>query len=198
MMAEILMLDAMGVLYQAGDDVAELLVPFVRKHGQADMPEEDIDRAYTEASLGRMDATAFWKRMGVPPALEDDYLAGHRLVDGTQDALAALKAKFDGLACLSNDVSSWSLKLRQRFALETWIDDWFISGDMGLRKPSPAIYLQAIKHLDVAPENITFVDDRPRNLDAAQRLGLRTVLLDVRGTTPTSSHRHVRVLSDLL
>ena len=28
-MADILILDAMGVLYEAGDDVAELLVPFV-------------------------------------------------------------------------------------------------------------------------------------------------------------------------
>ena len=33
-MAEILILDATGVLYRAGDDVAELLVPFVRHHGQ--------------------------------------------------------------------------------------------------------------------------------------------------------------------
>ena len=38
MRAEILILDAMGVLYQAGDDVAELLVPFVRHHGRTDLP----------------------------------------------------------------------------------------------------------------------------------------------------------------
>jgi HAD superfamily hydrolase (TIGR01509 family) len=197
-MAEILILDAMGVLYATGDDVAELLVPFVRKHGRPDMPEDDIDRAYTEASLGKMDATAFWNRMGVPPALEDDYLAGHRLIDGTRDALTALKKRFDGLACLSNDVSSWSRKLRQRFALETWIDTWFISGDMGLRKPSPEIYLQAIERLGVAPGNITFVDDRPRNLEAARKIGIRTVLFDVNDRSTPTPHRHARRLADLL
>jgi hypothetical protein len=41
----------MGVLYEAGDDVAELLVPFVCKHGRADLSAEAIDRDYVEASL---------------------------------------------------------------------------------------------------------------------------------------------------
>jgi HAD superfamily hydrolase (TIGR01509 family) len=197
-MAEILLLDAMGVLYQAGDDVAELLVPFVRKHGGASLPEAVIERTYTEASLGQMASSAFWEHMGVHPDLEDDYLADHRLIDGTQATLAALRKKFDRLACLSNDVSSWSLKLRRRFELEQWIDTWFISGDMGLRKPSPEIYLRTIERLGAAPQDITFVDDRPRNLDAAKALGLRTVLLDVQGIATTSSHRRIRSLRDLL
>ena len=74
-MAEILVLDAMGVLYQAGDDVAELLVPFVRQRGTASLSAEDIDRAYVAASLGQVEPADFWKRMGVDAALEDDYLA---------------------------------------------------------------------------------------------------------------------------
>ena len=48
-----LILDAMGVLYEAGDDVAELLVPFVGRHGRADLSAEAIDRDYVEASLGQ-------------------------------------------------------------------------------------------------------------------------------------------------
>ena len=62
-MADILILDAMGVLYEAGDDVAELLVPFVGKHGRSDLSAEAIDRDYVEASLGRMGPDAFWRRM---------------------------------------------------------------------------------------------------------------------------------------
>jgi FMN phosphatase YigB (HAD superfamily) len=197
-MAETLLLDAMGVLYQAGDDVAELLVPFVHEHGRTDLSAEAIDRDYIEASLGRMDAAAFWKGMGVDPALEDDYLARHRLIDGTREALPALKLHFGRIACLSNDVSAWSAKLRRRFALETWIDRWFISGDLGMRKPSPEIYLLVIERLDVRPQDIVFVDDRPRNLDAAKTLGLRTVLLDIRGDLADHPHRRIRQLADLL
>jgi FMN phosphatase YigB (HAD superfamily) len=116
-MADILILDAMGVLYEAGDDVAELLVPFVGKHGRTDLSAEAIDRDYVEASLGRMDTDAFWQRMGVDPSLEDAYLAGHRLIEGTLDWLPQLKQRYGRVACLSNDVASWSLKLRQRFGL---------------------------------------------------------------------------------
>ena len=170
-MAEILVLDAMGVLYQAGDDVADLLVPFVHRHGTASPPAEDIDRDYVAASLGQMELAEFWARMGIDAGREDEYLAGHRLIDGTLDALPRLKSRYGRLACLSNDVSRWSLKLRRQFGLEAWIDTWFISGDLGLRKPSPAIYLEAAERLGVAPGEITFVDDRPRNLDAARDLG---------------------------
>jgi HAD superfamily hydrolase (TIGR01549 family) len=197
-MADMLILDAMGVLYEAGDDVAELLVPFVGRHGRADLLAEAIDRDYVEASLGRMDADTFWRRMGVDPSLEDSYLAGHRLVEGTLEALPELRQRYGRLACLSNDVSSWSLKLRQRFGLESWIDHWFISGDLGLRKPSAEIYRLAADRLGVAPQEVLFVDDRPRNLEAATAVGFDTVLLDIRGNLPEHPHRRIRHLKDLI
>jgi putative hydrolase of the HAD superfamily len=198
MTAEILVLDAMGVLYQAGDDVAELLVPFVRRHGRTELPAEEIEREYISASLGRTDSAVFWQRVGVNPALEDDYLAGHRLIEGTSEVLPSLKDRFGRIACLSNDITNWSAKLRRRFALETWIDPWFISGDLGLRKPSAAIYQVVTERLAARPQDIVFVDDRPRNLDAAAMLGFRTVLLDVRGNMPAHPHRNIRRLADLL
>jgi putative hydrolase of the HAD superfamily len=198
MTAEILLLDAMGVLYQAGDDVAELLVPFVRRHGRTELPAEEIEREYISASLGRTDSAAFWQRVGVDPALEDDYLAGHRLIEGTSEVLPSLKDRFGRIACLSNDITDWSAKLRRRFGLEAWIDPWFISGDLGLRKPSAEIYEVAAERLAARPQDIIFVDDRLRNLDAAKALGLHTVLFDVRGGTPGHPHRRIRRLADLL
>ncbi|MBM3646209.1 MAG: HAD-IA family hydrolase [Alphaproteobacteria bacterium] len=197
-MARILILDAMGVLYQAGDDVAELLVPFVQRHGRADLSAAAIDLAYTEASLGKVAPDAFWRSLGVDPSLEDDYLAGHRLIDGTLEVLPELKRRFGRLACLSNDIGPWSRKLRQRFGLERWIEEWFISGDLGLRKPDAAIYLRALRQLGADASDVVFVDDRPRNLDAALRLGIQTMLLDGAGSAPASSHRAIGSLTDLL
>ena len=51
-MPEILVPDAMGVLYQAGDDVAELLVPFGRRPGRSDLTAEAIDRDSPGPALG--------------------------------------------------------------------------------------------------------------------------------------------------
>ena len=195
---DILILDAMGVLYQAGDDVAELLVPFVHRHGTPGLSAAEIDRAYLAASLGEIGATEFWTRMGVDPALEDDYLAGHKLLDGTLETLPRLKAHFGGVACLSNDIADWSKKLRTRFGLEAWIDAWFISGDFGMRKQSPEIYRQVLAILNAEASDIVFVDDRPANLDVAKALGIRTVLLDVRGAMPAHPHRKIRRLAELL
>jgi putative hydrolase of the HAD superfamily len=198
MTAEILILDAMGVLYQAGDDVAELLVPFVRRHGRPGLPADEIEREYVSASLGHTGSAVFWQRVGVDPALEDDYLAGHRLIDGTREVLPSLRDRFARIACLSNDIAAWSAKLRRRFALETWIDPWFISGDLGLRKPSAEIYRVVTERLAARPQDIVFVDDRPRNLDAAAMFGYRTVLLDARGDSPAHPHRTIRRLANLL
>ena len=50
-----LVLDAMGVLFCAADDVAELLIPFIRSAGGEADPRV-IEAAYLEASLGRIDA----------------------------------------------------------------------------------------------------------------------------------------------
>ena len=90
-------LDAMGVLYEAGDDVADLLIPFVRQHGDRALADEDIERAYLAASLGKMDVETFWKQMGIAPELEDDYLSSHRLIPGTQEVLPALRRRFTRL-----------------------------------------------------------------------------------------------------
>lgn len=198
MSGDILILDAMGVLYQAGDDVAELLVPFVHEHGAPGLTAEAIEQAYLTASLGEISAREFWQRMSVDPRLEDDYLARHRLIAGTRDTLPLLKARFGRVACLSNDIASWSIKLRRSFGLEQWIDPWFISGDLGLRKPSPEIYRLAADRLASQPGDIVFVDDRPRNLEAAKALGIRTVLLDVRGDMPEHPHRKIQRLAELL
>lgn len=197
-MADILLLDAMGVLFDPGDDVGELLVPFVHRHGRRGLSAEAIERDYVDASLGRLDPDAFWKRMGVDFALEDSCIADHRLIESTRGALPGLKEGFGRIACLSNGVARWSDKLRRRFELESWIDPWILSGDIGLRKPSAGIYQHALERLAARPQDVVFVNDRPRNLDAAKALGIRTVLLDVHGVTPDQPHRRIRQLAELL
>jgi epoxide hydrolase-like predicted phosphatase len=60
--------------------------------------------------------------------------------------------------------------------LEELFDAWVISGEVGLRKPDPAIYELAAERLGLAPEACVFVDDLPGNLKPAGALGMATVL----------------------
>jgi epoxide hydrolase-like predicted phosphatase len=51
-----------------------------------------------------------------------------------------------------------------------------LSGEVGMRKPDPAIYLHTLSLLRVEPSACVFVDDLPGNVAAAQALGLVGVL----------------------
>jgi len=189
-----IVLDAMGVIYQAGDDVAELLVPYVAAHGGADAAR--VEAEYLRASRGERSAAEFWQRVGLDVDHEDAYLAGHRVAS---DLYAFLEWAGGGgyhLACLSNDVSEWSLKLRRRFGLERSIAPWVVSGDVKVRKPEPGIYTALLDRLGAAPGSLLLVDDRVKNLDAARQAGLRTVLLGRPSSDP--GHPQVASLTELV
>lgn len=90
----VLVLDAMGVIYRSADDVAELLVPFVREHGGS-RDTEHISREYRCSSLGRMSSAELWQNLGVAPTLEDEYLARHSLTPGFREFLQAVLPHVD-------------------------------------------------------------------------------------------------------
>ncbi|MEG0486789.1 MAG: HAD-IA family hydrolase [Acinetobacter sp.] len=171
----IILLDAMGVIYQSGDDVGELLIPFIRDKGSK-VAVDVIDNAYKRASLGLITANQFWEEVDISSEFENEYLSLHKLSNGFNDFIQNAFRENLHFSCLSNDVSEWSKKLRSKFKLESFIDDWIISGDIGLRKPDPNIYLTASTFLKVAPEQILFVDDRLANVIAAKKVGFQTIL----------------------
>ena len=47
---------------------------------------------------------------------------------------------------------------------------------MGVRKPDPKIYQIAINQLQLAPEEIIFVDNNQENFGEANKLGLKGIL----------------------
>lgn len=51
-----------------------------------------------------------------------------------------------------------------------------ISGEVAMRKPDPRIYHLMLERLGLAARDAVFVDDGAPNIEAAQQLGMRTVL----------------------
>ncbi len=190
-------LDAMGVIYRVGDDVVELLHPFIaEKGGTSDLAE--IARIYTDISLGKMTSAEFWRAVGISPELEDEYLRRHILREGLIEFLEEMKSAAMPVWCLSNDVSEWSKKLRRNFKIEGYFRGFIISGDVKLRKPDPAIYQLLIGRIKCEPRDITFVDDNVRNLDAAAELHIGTVLFNSSGNVGISKHREVSSFEQLV
>ena len=180
---KILVLDAMGVIYQSCDDVEELLVPFIKEQG-SNIDKKTIEDLYTRASLGEFSSEQFWCKVGVDYNLEDEYLDRHQLSVGLLDFLSLIKNKVRApIYCLSNDVSEWSIKLRKKFQLNQYVEKWFISGDLKIRKPSSGIYDILIRDANVKPAQILFVDDREKNIAAANEFGIQTVLCKMNNST---------------
>jgi|BarGraNGADG00212_1021973.scaffolds.fasta_scaffold04520_2 HAD superfamily hydrolase (TIGR01509 family) len=174
-------MDAMGVLYRSADDVTELLIPYARARGSRLGPER-IHELYVQCSLGRMTSSELWKRLGTNGADDEEYCRGHELTEGVLPAFERLNARGVRLACLSNDVSEWSLLLRRRFGLDKYVSTWVISGDIGVRKPSAEAYATLSRAVGIDPGQILFVDDRMANVRAARAAGLASVLYGAAGS----------------
>ena len=60
-----------------------------------------------------------------------------------------------------------------------------ISGEVGMRKPNPAIFLHALELLGgVEPAASVFLDDAAGNVAGAQRAGLHGILVDATDPEP--------------
>lgn len=184
----------MGVIYEAGDDVADLLIPFVSQRSKTSASH--IVELYHRCSLGEFSSSVFWERLDLSPRIEDEYLANHQLVSGVKGFIAEARDHFDSIWCLSNDISEWSIKLRQMFVLESLFDGFVISGDIKSRKPSPEIYEALFAASNAKPEDIMFIDDRLENVFAAINQGMESILFGEQ-PEPTNGLAHAHSYSKL-
>jgi len=68
--------------------------------------------------------------------------------------------------------NSWGMSAYPFDLLRAHFDDLVISGEVGLRKPDPAIYRLAAERLSVAPSVCVLIDDLERNVEVARELGM--------------------------
>jgi len=73
-------------------------------------------------------------------------------------------------------------KMFQKFKLAGYFEAIVISGEVGWRKPHPAIFQTALKLLEVGPQETIFVGDSiRRDIVPAKKLGMRAILIDPHG-----------------
>jgi putative hydrolase of the HAD superfamily len=137
-----------------------------------------------DLETGRIDAAEFERllagELGQPPVAATGaeaeraagmltrMFAGMRIDPSMIDVVRAARAAGIRTGLLSN---SWGLDYT-RDGWETLFDAVVISGEVGLRKPDPAIYALAAQQLGLPPEQIVFVDDLRPNVRAAAAAGM--------------------------
>ena len=98
-------------------------------------------------------------------------------------AVGAARAGGVRTGLLSN---SWGGRDYPIEGLKEIFDDILISGDVGLRKPDPEIYLLAADRIGARTEDCVFVDDFNVNVDGAKAVGMMSIVhSDARTTIET-------------
>jgi putative hydrolase of the HAD superfamily len=71
--------------------------------------------------------------------------------------------------------NSWGLGIYERAPTDLF-DAAVISGEVGMHKPQPEIYLLACERLGVEPADAVFVDDLRENCAGAEAVGMTAIL----------------------
>lgn len=100
--------------------------------------------------------------------------ARYRWIEGVEDLLARLHARGVEMHALSN-YPCWYEAVEAAVGLSRYVAWTFVSCRTGVRKPDAEAYLGAARALDRAPGECLFVDDRAKNVSAAEAVGMAAV-----------------------
>ena len=97
-------------------------------------------------------------------------------LEGTVALLDALRREAGvRLFALTNWSQSKFPLARERFDFLQWFEGIVVSGEEGMAKPDAAIFERTCQRFGLVPARTLFIDDAPRNVEAARALGWQAV-----------------------
>ncbi len=149
------------------------------------LPENGLEQAmfsspqFREAVAGRVSETELWQdvanRIGIGvqewPMLAATFYSAIKLNTELVAFLRTLRPLYK-TAILSNAPSSVRTLVTQQFHLDREVDSVIISSEEGVMKPQTEIFKIAASCLGVQLQEVIFVDDELRFIEAAQSLGM--------------------------
>lgn len=101
------------------------------------------------------------------------------------DIMQQLRDNGHRVVVLSNTNNLHTLYWQQHYPqVSAAADALYLSQQMGLRKPDPAIYHQLLVSESTAAGNVVFFDDARQNIQAARQLGITGIQVIDRNTVP--------------
>jgi putative hydrolase of the HAD superfamily len=180
-------LPARGLLVDFGGVLTNPLDPLLREFCRVKgldedaitclmMPGSSFKTELDAFERGEISEPAFTPRfashLGLAPNEMADMWIDLRLEERMFDVVSHFRSQRVRTCLLSN---SWGLDVYPRDRLAEAFDGVVISGEVGMRKPEPAIFCHAAKLIGVEPHSCIVVDDSASNLDGAQAVGMSVV-----------------------
>ncbi|MBC8751450.1 MULTISPECIES: HAD family hydrolase [Paraburkholderia] len=98
-------------------------------------------------------------------------------------ALSALKARGYQLAVCSNSVRNSVEVMMERAALTRYLDLMVSNEDVKVGKPDPEMYLKAMSHFNLSPDECLIVEDNENGIRAAKASGAHLLTVKEVGDT---------------
>ena len=155
-----------------------LVVPLVEELFHGDVSEDE----YISSVLRE------YPMLGQHGWLKDHILNNFKEVEGTREIILKLRSRGYKMALLSVHAKEWIEYCEKKFDFHKLFDVLCYSYVTKVSKPDPASFQNALKALDAGPEECIFIDDSQVNIDAAQRLGIFSILF----TTATDLERELK------
>ena len=113
----------------------------------------------------------------------DEAMAVQELMPGVERYIADARALGLLLAVVSSSSRRWIVKHLDRFAIRERFDAIVSKDEVEIAKPDPELYLQALRRLQVRPDEAIALEDSMNGLRAAKAAGIACVAVPTRMTS---------------
>lgn len=179
----VIMFDLGGVLLRTEDPQ-----PRVRLASKYNITREELEKLVfaselsLKAEAGKVNPDDVWgyvqKKLRIAnvelDSFKDAFWAGDRLDDDLLALINSLRGNYRTVL-LSNAWIDMRKNVAQRFGTLDAFEMLVFSAEVGLRKPAPMVFQHVLDLLGADPEEVVFIDDFAENIQAARKLGLRTI-----------------------
>ncbi len=139
----------------------------------------DEYKEYSRGALGERELVEGFLEASHLDCTFEEYIAMFKTsitaIEGMGDVLRSLAQRYR-LATAINEGSEWARYKLEVSGFAPYFEKHVISGDIGLEKPDTAFYEKALEMLGAEASECLFTDDRAENCEAAQRLGIRSIV----------------------
>lgn len=181
---EVLLFDLGGVLIDIDFDCASQRFASLSRLSQPDFEQAFcVDECYEQYERGEISSARYFSYLKSKLQLEADdaqilsawnaFLAG--VISESLAAISRVRGRFPCYV-LSNSNTCHQEKCQSDYpeVLQAF-DRIFVSSELGMRKPEPAIFHTVADAIGAKPESILFFDDRLENVQSAGQVGFQTV-----------------------
>ncbi|BCX81186.1 putative hydrolase of the HAD superfamily [Methylomarinovum caldicuralii] len=179
-----------AVLFDFGGVIAEEgfrdgLRALARQQGldEQSIFEAGMDAVYDSGWVtGRGTEADFWRLMAEWTGLKGDPVSLRAVILERFRVRLSMLALVDRLrragyvVGLLSDQTEWLDELDRRYRIYDHFDRLYVSYRLGKGKRDPSLFDDIARDLNLAPEEILFIDDSPGNVERARRRGWRALL----------------------